>query len=326
MSPVQSRSWLCTLHIQSTEDSVEHLPVLPTGSYIEYVTGQLERGGESGALHWQFFTFFSKKKRLNGVKSALVEWLGDHAASTHVEPCRGTLEQCVAYVTKLDTRVGFGFEYGTKPVVVRSGRDLLAHFRSGGTVDASDPAWDDVLLRFTQARLAELQYVVLNRERDPLGPFFCQVHYGPPGSGKSKTVFQSFPGAYVKPSGDWWPYYKGQSVVIMDDFDGSFVSFNNFKRFVDRYPCYIETKGGYTSIVATTFHITTNVYPSHWWSKKAVGEDGRTAIWRRISSLVEYSLPQDGILTPGIEHDPAQYRLMNQFRELEDPKGDKQLQ
>jgi len=322
---MQSRSWLCTLHVQTPEHELANLPVLPTGSKIEYVTGQLERGEQSGALHWQFFVYFFKKKRLGGVKSALVEWLGDYAASTHAEPCRGTLDQCLAYVSKLDTRVGHGFEYGTKPIVVRSGRELLACFRSGGRLDPCDPSWDDVLLRFTQSRLAELQSVVSPRARDPLVPPVCEVHYGPPGSGKSKAVFQSFPDAYIKFSGKWWDYYSGQSVVILDDFDGSFLSFGDFKRYVDRYPCYVETKGGTVPLLANTFIITTNVYPSHWWSKKVTGEDGRGAIWRRISRLVEYQLPVDGQLVEPIEHNPAQYRLMNGFSESEDPKGDKQL-
>jgi len=326
MPALQSRSWICTLHIQTPEHELANLPVLPTGSPIEYAIGQLERGEESGALHWQFFAYFTKKKSLGGVKSALVEWLGDHAASTHVEFCRGTLEQCVSYVTKLDTRVGFGFEHGARPVVARSGRELLALFRSGGVFDPSDSSWDDVLLRFTRSRLAELRGMVSPRDRDPSVPSVCEVHYGPPGSGKSKAVFQSFPDAYIKLSGKWWDHYSGQSVVILDDFDGSFLSFGDFKRYIDRNPCLIEIKGGVVSLLATTFIITTNVYPSHWWSKKVTGEDGRGAIWRRISRLVEYQLPDDGVLIPGIEQDPAQYRLMNGFLESQDPKGDKQLE
>lgn len=305
---------------------MDSLPVLPTGSPIEFTTGQLERGEGTGAIHWQFFTYFSKKKSLGGVKSALVEWLGDYASSTHVERCRGTLDQCIAYVTKDATRIGLSFTYGTKPVVNRSGRELLAVFRTGSNIDPSDPSWDDVLLRFSRSRLAELRSSVVPRARDSSIPPVCEVHYGPPGSGKSKAVFQSFPSAYIKLSGKWWDHYDGQSTVILDDFDGSFLSFGDFKRFIDRYPQFVEIKGGVIPLLATCWIITTNVYPSHWWSKKVTGQDGRNAIWRRISRLVEYVAPQDSELIPPTDHDPAQYRLLNGFFESQDPKGEQQLQ
>lgn len=304
---------------------METLPMLPEGSPIAYAIGQLERGESTGALHWQFFVYCTKKRALGGLKSALVAWIGDHASSTHLERCRGSLEQNVAYVTKTDTRVGYSFEYGTRPHHNMSGRDMLQHFRNGLSIDPSDPTWDDVLLRFSVSRLEELRCFVLPRSRDPSVSPLCEVHYGPPGSGKSRTVFQSFPSAYIKPSGKWWDHYSGQSVVILDDFDGSFLSFTDFKRYVDRYPTFVEIKGGVVPLLATTFLITTNVYPSHWWSKKCTGQDGREAIWRRISTLVHYVDPlPDGTTFPGVSFDPAQFRLTQLFQECKDPKGDKE--
>lgn len=307
---------------------MDGMPVLPTGTRIQYVVGQLERGADTGAIHWQFFAYFSKKLSLGGVKSALVEWIGDHASSTHVERCRGTIDQCVSYVTKDETRLGLSFEFGSRPIVLRSGRELLSHLRRGAKLDPSDPSWDDVLLRFTKSRLDELRNIVAPRKRDATVPLLCEVHYGPPGSGKSRAIFQSFPSAYPKLSGKWWDYYDGESQVIMDDFDGSFLSFGDFKRYVDRYPCLVEVKGAVIPLLATHWIITTNVYPSHWWSKKVTGQGGRDAIWRRISRVVEYVSPSEegGELIPPNEYDPAQYRLLNGFLESQDPKGETQLQ
>lgn len=313
---MQSRSWLCTLHVQ--EVPMESMPVLPTQSPIEYATGQLERGADTGAIHWQFFVYFSKKKSLGGAKSALVEWLGNSAESTHLERCRGTLEQCIAYVTKSDTRIGLSFEYGTKPVLCRSGRDLLALFRSGRRLDASDPAWDGVLLRFSKSRLEELRVLCVQQSRSPSITPVCEVHIGVPGSGKSCYAFQRFPDAYPKCSGKWWDYYDGQTTVILDDFDGSFVSFGDFKRWIDRYPCLVEIKGSVVPLLAHTWIITTNVYPSHWWSKKTTGQDGRDAIWRRISRVLEHI----SVDVPPKEYTPEEYRSLHLF-DLEplDPKA-----
>lgn len=321
MPSMQSRLWICTLHVQS--ESPGELPVLPTGSPIQFTIGQLERGESTGALHWQFIVYIRTKRRLKGVKSAIIDWLGEYASSVHIEPCRGSLDQCITYVTKEDTRVGLSFSYGSKPIVNKSGSDLLALFRSGGDIDYSDPAWDDVLLRYNIPRLSQLRNLLCPRKRNPDSSFICEVYYGPPGTGKSKAMFQSFPEAYIKPSGRWWDYYNGESTVLMDDFDGCFLSFGDFKRYVDRYPLYVEVKGGYIPVLATHWVITTNVYPSHWWAKEVTGENGRNAIWRRFSRMVLFDPPLDGGEPTRVEMDPSVFRQQNRFLETQDPKGEK---
>lgn len=299
---------------------MDPMPDLPEGSPIQYAIGQLESGSDSGAIHWQFFVYFTKKRRLAGVKSALVEWIGDHANTTHCERARGTMDQCVSYVTKDDTRLGMSFSYGNRPIVNKSGRELLAHFRKGNAIDPTDPVWDDVLLRFSKSRLEELSNTVLPRRRDPSISPVLQVHYGSPGTGKSRRVFSTFPEAYPKPSGKWWDYYTGQQSVILDDFDGCMLSFGDFKRIVDRYPTSVEIKGATIPLLATHFYVTTNVYPSHWWSRSVTGTDGRDAIWRRITDVFVY---ESSDVEP-IRMDPAEFRAKYVFDlELQDPKGDR---
>lgn len=323
MPAQQSRSWLCTLHIQ--EQPVDTLGALPTGGKILYAVGQLERAPTTEQLHWQFFLYFRKKLTLGGVKEAIGDWLGETipecATTVHCDRCRGTFEQCVGYVTKDDTRVGLGFEYGERPVVVRSGRELLAEFRRGRTIDPTDPVWDDVLLRFSKPRLDELRNLVHPRKRDPAIPIVFQVHIGEPGTGKSRGVFSSFPEAYIKPPGKWWPDYNAETHVIMDDFDGSFLPFGLFKLVFDRYPLRVEVKLSYTQLLATHFYITTNVYPSHWWSNFTVGTDGRDAIWRRITDVFVYT----DVNEEPVRWDPQAYRASKFFAlEPQDPKGEKE--
>lgn len=309
----QSRDWLCTLHV--TEP-----PTLPPSAdlpeTILYACGQLERAPTTGQLHWQFYVHFDTKRRLGGAKSILVTWLGEHASSTHLEPMRGTRQQCIEYCQKSDSYESHRFSYGPVPVRKRRGDELLAFFRSGGKlVDmASDPAWDDMLLRYSRSRLSELSSLVSRKQRDSSGSFVCEVHYGPPGTGKSRRVFSCFPDAYIKPSGKWWDHYDGQSCVIMDDFDGSFLQFGDFKRIFDRYHTYVEIKGGVVPLLATHFILTTNTHPSNWWSGQVLGRDGRDAIWRRITRVVYYP----GDVDP-LELDGADFR--GQYRYLE---GDNQ--
>lgn len=284
----QSRDWLCTLHV--SERPVD-TPPLELPEAIIYACGQLESAPSTGQLHWQFYVHTRTKRRMRGVKSLLVQWLGDYASSTHLESMRGTREECIEYCQKSDSYTGLRFSYGTVPIRKRRGDELLAFFRTGGRLSSlgTDPAWDDMLLRFSRNRLEELSSLVYPRSRDPSIAPVCEVHYGPPGTGKSKRVFSDFPDAYSKPSGKWWDHYCGQTHIIMDDFDGSFLQFGDFKRLVDRYPTLVEVKGHYVPVLATHWYITTNVYPSHWWSLSTTTYDGRDAIWRRITRVLYYS-------------------------------------
>lgn len=308
----QSRDWLCTLHVSEP-------PTLPPPAdlpeTIIFACGQLERAPTTGQLHWQFYVHLETKRRMGGVKSILVAWMGDHANSTHLEPMRGTRQQCIEYCQKPDSYESHRFSYGPVPVRQRRGDELLSFFRTGGKLlsMANDPSWDDMLLRFSRSRLLDLSSLVSPQQRDPSGPFLCEVHYGPPGTGKSRRVFSGFPEAYIKPSGKWWDHYDGQTTVIMDDFDGSFLSFGDFKRIVDRYPTYVEIKGGVVPLLASHFVLTTNANPSNWWSKSVTGGDGRDAIWRRITRVFYYSS-----LDEPVELDGSTFRASYRYLEGDD--------
>lgn len=66
---------------------------------IQYAVYQHERAPTTGQDHWQGFVIFTTPMRFNAVKAAI----GSDAV--HVEPARGSSEQCRAYCTKEETRV-----------------------------------------------------------------------------------------------------------------------------------------------------------------------------------------------------------------------------
>ena len=109
--------------------------------------------------------------------------------------------------------------------------------------------------------------------------------FGDAGTGKSRRAYSMCPELYSKPPGKWWDFYDSQTTVLLDDFSGRFVTFGDFKRWVDRYPLYVEFKGGYLPLLATNWIITTNVHPSTWWSYQTTGEVGLKALYRRISRI-----------------------------------------
>ena len=60
---------------------------------------QLERGGEENRLHWQGYMIFDPKRRprLSALKKV------DRVM--HIEPMKGTPEQCQVYCTKDNTKI-----------------------------------------------------------------------------------------------------------------------------------------------------------------------------------------------------------------------------
>jgi len=71
--------------------------------------------------------------------------------------------------------------------------------------------------------------------------------------------------AYIKSSSNkWWDGYRGESSVIIDEFDGQ-IGITHLLRWLDKYPCSVEVKGGTLPLVATDFWITSNKPLEQWF-------------------------------------------------------------
>jgi len=109
----------------------------------------------------------------------------------------------------------------------------------------------------------------------------AQVFIGPTGTGKSHRAWEEAGlDAYIKTSSNkWWDGYKGQKNVIIDEFDGM-IGITHLLRWLDKYPCYVEIKGGTYPLFATHFWITSNNPVSCWW-----GDDTKVSVRQRKALL-----------------------------------------
>lgn len=86
--------------------------------------------------------------------------------------------------------------------------------------------------------------------------------YGPPGSGKTKYVFDTYDidNLYIKNAKTkWWDGYNGQEIVLIDDFDMDCVHQGHYlKIWADRYPVNCEVKGGSRLIRPKKIIVTSN--------------------------------------------------------------------
>ena len=86
-------------------------------------------------------------------------------------------------------------------------------------------------------------------------------YWGAPGTGKTRKAWDDNPKMYIKALNKWWDGYKGEDVVLLDDWDPKHDCLVSYlKNWADRYPFRCECKG--TSMMARPKKlIVTSNYP-----------------------------------------------------------------
>lgn len=183
--------------------------------------------------HLQGYVRWKNARSVAGVRRLLV--------GCHVEPARGTAQQCREYCIKDGKFVEFGEvpeDAGTREV--ERWENARAMAKEGRFEEV--PA--DIYIRY----VGNLERI-FRKELPPLEslPRTCGLWVvGPTGVGKSRGTRERFPGLYPKPLNKWWDGYAEQPVVLLDDVDNNQVSWigHFLKIWSDHYPFIAEMKGG----------------------------------------------------------------------------------
>jgi len=242
---MQGIYWLLTIPHHA------YLPYLPPT--IAYIKEQLERGNDTGYLHWQLLVVFERKCRLAAVRRIF----GD----VHAELTKS--KRANDYVWKDDTAVeGTRFELGA--LKLQRNSDVcwttVWNDAKGGRLDVIPP---DIRVRhYGNLRRIGMDYLTpVGMERK------CIVFWGTSGSGKSRRAWhEAGVGAYVKdPLTKFWDGYQGQEHVVIDEFRGG-ISIGHLLRWLDRYPVNVEVKGAAVALRAQCIWITSNLDPVNWYN------------------------------------------------------------
>lgn len=278
MSNPRARRWVFTMNNPAVE-----LDFLVDEPELEYAVYQMEVGAE-GTPHYQGYLMFKRQVYRNWVSRLLID-------GCHLEVARGSPAQARNYCTKEETRMpGTEFmEIGVFPELANQGKrkDLEMVYESlisGITLAEYSHEHFGAFAKYPRLyeRFQEAQI------EGRTGAELCECHLlvGKPGTGKSSYAHSESLrlGGYRKQSGKWWDGYRGERLVVLDDFRGSFCSITDFKHWVDRYPLRVEAKGTFVNLAATRFLITSNLGPLEWWKEEAVGAE-KEAITRRITKI-----------------------------------------
>lgn len=251
---------------------------LPDG--VAYLKGQLEMSNGTNLLHWQFILCLTARRRSSFVRTLF--------PGAHVEVTRSAAAN--EYVWKDDTAVpDTRFELGELPMRRNNKTDW-------------DAVWDKAIagkILEIPADVRVRSYSTLRRiEKDHMAPVSverrCFVYWGRTGSGKSHQAWsQATLSAYPKdPNSKFWDGYAGQSNVVIDEFRGA-ISISHLLRWLDKYPCIVENKGGSVCLAASTIWITSNIPPKDWYP--GLDEETQRALLRRMQ-VTHFEVPFGGVV------------------------------
>lgn len=284
--PVRSKNVCFTINNYTPEQLAKVKALQDThGDKINYIVFQ-EEIGKQGTPHLQGFTQLTK---LLGVRQLRGLFGGGHFTSAN-----GTIEQNRTYCTKDDTRRDgtSPYEYGTPRQSEKGRRNDLE--LAAKAFMQRDRGIANLVCEFPK------QYVMYNRGllsirqvSIPERNFKTDIYWfsGPTGSGKSRLAYELFPSptSYTKPpTNKWWDSYSGQYAVIIDDYRPDFCTFAELLRLFDRYPLWIESKGGGTNFCSQVIIITCPKQPAATWCNRT--EEDLAQLSRRITGC--YTFPE----------------------------------
>jgi len=223
----------------------------------DYIIGQLERAPTTGTVHVQAYVYIKRYRTLRFWKSKIPSIAAFGKSPT-------AAKDLIAYCTKEDSRIPDSFhEFGRPPRM--DGRALNNATVYQQTLDScKEGKWEDAIAEHQVKYFGNLTKLSAHYAKGidfdrPRGIWLDGV----PGSGKSYFArHQSDAPFYIKSQSKWWDNYRGEPVVILDDFDkqGSKLS-HYLKIWLDQYAFKGEIKGGTVSVAYTQFIITSNYTP-----------------------------------------------------------------
>lgn len=287
-----ARAWVFTAHSQCLNNPDENArrqawvpPV--AGGRLRYIVCQREVGGNTGREHWQGYVQLDSPQRAAAVRRILgCDW-------AWIKPARGTPAQARAYCTKEDTRREGDVPHESGTMVDQGKRvdlDAVAEMsRSGATLAAIADAHPGTFMRY-HAGISKFHQLVAGAARSTMRREALEVIVvcGPPGTGKSRFAWDTYPDLYNLSVGSsatvWWDGYDAQETVLIDDFQGG-IAFRTLLNYLDIYAIQVPVKGGMVWLAAKRIIITSNLFYADWYAQDPNGRRDMAALQRRITEL-----------------------------------------
>lgn len=281
---IRSRGWCLTLWTN------QQLEYFKTSGY-QYLCYAPEICPDTGRFHWQAYVYYRSQKK--------IKTLWRECPDCRIQPAKGTAEENRIYIFGPYDKDGKhkdanpeAKEIGEMPN--QGKRNDLKEFHKAIAAGVRGRALNEEHLA-VRAKYPRLEKTLVFEEDEEYvheyynmgGTIEVHIRWGEPGVGKTKYVYDThgvhniFKPKIKKDGQMWWNGYRGQPVVLIDEFNGQ-IAWEEFLELIDRYPVLLEVKGDMVWRKCTHIYITSNFHPDSWY-----GGIKMAAMYRRFTSVTE---------------------------------------
>lgn len=297
MNDTQSRKWQVTINnpVQNQLDHNQIKNQLADITSIQYWC-MSDEIGENGTYHTHLYIACKSAIRFSTLKNKF--------PAAHFEMCKGTSQQNKDYVfkqgkwekdKKKETNLDETHEeYGEMPIERQGQRndlhDLYDMIKSGMdnySIINENPIYMMNIDKIERAR----QIIKENEFKETFRILNVSYYYGETGTGKTRSVMETYGYKNVYRVTDYdhpWDGYKGQDVVIFEEFRSS-LKVQDMLNYLDGYPLELPCRYANKIACYTNVYIITNI-PLHMQYQSIQVEHNETyqAFIRRIHTKKEF--------------------------------------
>lgn len=226
-------------------------PLIFDNEVMDYLAYS-EEVGKDGYKHYQGFVSWKCARWTYACKKKYGHWFNW---------MKGHLIQNDDYCSKQNSLTEFGVrpKQGHRTDLDRL-RDRIMSGESVDTITIENP------MAYHQygRTLNRIEDIVM-RERHRTEMTTCEWIYGDTGVGKSHTAYANYSNkthySYPYDTNGWWDGYKGQEVVIFNEFRGQ-IQYSRMLDLIDKWPCSVPRRGREPApFVSRHIIITSSLHP-----------------------------------------------------------------
>ena len=149
---------------------------------------------------------------------------------SHIEITKNAMKAW-AYCGKEDTRIQGPLEFGLPPAAKNVKGDTATRNKmilEMGVVKACEEGLIPIE-KFKQVKQSVDLFSVMKKDKTDVNSLDSEWHWGPTGTGKSRTVRNKYPDAFIKSNDIWWDGYAGEETVIIEEMGPKMINGHHMK-------------------------------------------------------------------------------------------------